>query len=138
MSEDLEFRDCAGCVCAGLRRASRVMNRHFARHLRPTGIRGTQFSMLAVLLQGGPMPLSRVARRLSVERTTLTRNLRPLIAKGWVTVDEGDDRRIHTVTITEAGRAQARKALPAWRAAQASARSKLAELRLDAVLKVIQ
>ena len=133
--EDLRaFAPCAGCMSFALRRAARAMSQHYAKHLRPTGLRGTQFTMLATLVTAGPMPINRMARRLGLERTTLTRNLRPLEAKGWIVVKEDDDRRVHMVSVTEKGRAMARAALPAWHKAQATARAKLKEMRLDALL----
>ncbi|MGE5148433.1 MAG: MarR family winged helix-turn-helix transcriptional regulator [Candidatus Eiseniibacteriota bacterium] len=130
--EDLrDFAPCAGCMSFALRRAARAMSQHYAKHLRPTGLRGTQFTMLATLVTGGPMPISRMARRLGLERTTLTRNLKPLEAKGWIAVTEDEDRRVHVVSVTAKGRAMARKALPAWHKAQETARAKIKELRLD-------
>jgi DNA-binding MarR family transcriptional regulator len=57
---------------------------------------------------------------LGVERTTLTRNLRPLEAKGWVVgASDRADQRVRRVELTAKGRAAAAKALPAWRRAQA-------------------
>ena len=133
--EDLRaFAPCAGCMSFALRRAARTMSQHYAKHLRPTGLRGTQFTMLATLVTAGPMPINRMARRLGLERTTLTRNLKPLEANGWITIAEDEDRRVHMVSVTEKGRAVARAALPAWHKAQATARAKLKEMRLDALL----
>lgn len=117
-------------MCFNLRRAARIMTRHYERYLRPVVLRATQFTLLAVLAQAGPMPVHRLATALGLERTTLTRNLRPLESQGWLTVEERDDRRVHMVEITEAGREVARGALPAWREAHARAGAVLAKLRL--------
>ena len=125
-----EFRDCAGCVCAGLRRATRAVTRHYQKHLRPTGLVGTQFSTLVVLARMGPISVSRLAARLGVERTTLTRNLKPLERKALIAIGGDADGRVRFVAITPKGVAAARKALPAWRKAQATVRPKLRELRL--------
>jgi DNA-binding MarR family transcriptional regulator len=78
----------------------------------------TQFTLLTVLSLGGPLPLSRVAERLGMERTTLTRNLRPLVSGGLITVEGGADRRVRTLAITEKGHRAAVAALPYWRKAQ--------------------
>jgi DNA-binding MarR family transcriptional regulator len=134
MDDQNEFRDCAGCVCAGIRRAARAVTQHYNRRMRTTGLRGTQFSVLSVLIRRGPMPVTRLAGHLGLERTTLTRNLRPMAAKGWIAIEDSDDRRVRTVAITEAGRAMARAALPAWREAQATVGPKLKELRLAELL----
>jgi DNA-binding MarR family transcriptional regulator len=116
-----EFAECKGCICFGLRRAARRMTQHYRRVLRPSGLMGTQFSLLVSLAQAGPLPMTQLAARLGLERTSLTRNLKPLEAKGWVSIDEDDDRRVRVVRITPAGRAKARAALPLWRKAQATA-----------------
>ncbi len=125
-----QFRDCAGCVCAGIRRAARVVTRHYQRHMRGTGLRGTQFPILVALINDGPLPVGRLAKRLGVERTTLTRNLAPLVKKQWIRISSEEDGRVHFITITAKGRNMAQAALPAWRAAQASVGPKLKELRL--------
>ena len=131
-TDGAEFRECRDCVCAAVRRAARSITQHYDRHLRPAGLRVSQFSVLAMLAQTGPLPMSQLAKRLGLERTTLTRNLRPLQAKRWIAVSEETDRRVHSVEITPKGRAAARAALPAWRKAQATAPEKLGELRLAA------
>jgi DNA-binding MarR family transcriptional regulator len=80
------------------------------------------------------MPINRLASRLGLDRTTLTRNLQPIEANGWVSVAEDDDRRVRTVAITARGRTAVRGALPAWRQAQATAGAKLAALDLRGLL----
>ena len=128
------LRECGNCYCFGLRRAARIVTQHYDRHLRQAGLRATQFTVLATLAQTGPMPLNRLARRLGLERTTLTRNLRPLEAKGWLTVTVEEDRRVHSVAITSAGEKAANDALPLWRKAQSSAPAIISELQLDQLL----
>lgn len=115
-----ELRECASCTCFAVRRAARVITQHYDRHLRPTGLGATQFTLLTVLALAGPLPLSRAATRLGTERTTLTRNLRPLVARGLVTKEPGEDRRVQILAITPKGIAAARAALPRWREAQRS------------------
>jgi DNA-binding MarR family transcriptional regulator len=121
-------------VCFGLRRAARIVTQHFDRHLRPVGLRATQFTLLVVLARAGPMPMNRLASRLGMERTTLTRNLRPLEAKQWVRVVEDQDRRVRTVSITPAGEEAASQALDQWRKAQESVAPLLADVQLGALL----
>jgi DNA-binding MarR family transcriptional regulator len=116
------FLDCRSCVCSALRRAGRAMTRHYQACFAGQGMRATQFTVLAALDQTGPVTISRLAALLGLERTTLTRNLRPLESKGWVrTLAEAKDQRTREVELTPKGRAAAVSALPAWRRAQASA-----------------
>jgi DNA-binding MarR family transcriptional regulator len=118
---DGEFQDCRTCHCYALRRAARLVTQHYDRLLRPSGLRTTQFTLLVTLAEAGPMPMTRLAGRLGLERTSLTRNLKPLEARGWVVVEADADRRVRTVAVTPSGRGKARAALPLWRKAQAGA-----------------
>lgn len=115
-----DLRECASCSCFAVRRAARVITQLYDRQLRPTGLRATQFTLLTVLALAGPLPLSLAADRLGTERTTLTRNLRSLIARGLVTAEPGEDRRVQMLAVTPKGIAAARAALPRWREAQRS------------------
>jgi DNA-binding MarR family transcriptional regulator len=62
--------------------------------------------------------MTELADLLDLERTTLTRNVAPLAAHGWVEVIGGADLRSRDVRITPAGRAARGAAIPHWRAAQ--------------------
>jgi DNA-binding MarR family transcriptional regulator len=116
---DPAFLACRGCVCAALRRASRAVTRHYERAFRGSGLRGTQFSLLAVLTQTGPLPVSSLAKQTGLERTTLTRNLGLLESKGFVRVRGTEaDQRVRRVEMTAVGRRAAEKGLVAWRKAQ--------------------
>ena len=120
-----DLTECAACACFAVRRAARVITQHYDRALRQSGLRATQFTLLTMLALGGPLPLSRVADRLGMERTTLTRNLKPLLAGGLISIDQGDDRRVRTISITPKGRDAAVSALPYWRGAQRAVASQL-------------
>ncbi len=130
-SPDPDFLACRNCPCAALRRASRAVTQHYERHFRGSGLRGTQFTLLAVLTQTGPMPVSGLASEAGLERTTLTRNLRLLQARGFVRVQSTDvDQRVRRVELTRAGRAAAARGLPVWRKAQQSVGPILRRFRL--------
>ena len=121
---ETDFRECSGCLCFAARRAARAITQLYDRHLRPSGLRSTQFTLLAYLLSHGPTPLLESAEFLGVERTTLTRNLRPLHASKLLAIDTGKDRRIKMISITAEGRRAAMSALPLWRMAQTEARQR--------------
>lgn len=107
------------CVCLGLQRAARNVARRYDEAFRPLGLSSGQFAILSVI-GGGPMPLTEAAHLLGQERTTLTRNLRPLEAFGLVeTLAHETDSRVRLLTLTRKGRAQWEAAIPQWRRAQA-------------------
>ena len=112
------------------------MTRHYERALRRRGLQATQFSLLALLTQTGPPTVSELATKLGIERTTLTRNLRPLEAKRFLhTMTTETDQRVRRVELTPAGRAAAAKALPAWQQAHASVAPVLRRWKLENLLK---
>ncbi len=107
------------CVSFNLRRASRAVTALYNERLASSGIRTTQLPILVALDQGGPMPLTRLARLLEMDRTTLTRNWRPLERQGFTAESPGADRRSRLLTITEKGRRTLGRALALWEEAQA-------------------
>jgi DNA-binding MarR family transcriptional regulator len=120
-SEEVDFVACRQCVCTAARRQSRELTRAFEKAMRGSGVRGTQFTLLATLVQTGPIPTTRLADFQGLERTTLTRNLGLLVRDGLVRIDEGEDRRVRKVAITPAGEEAARRAYPFWKKAQDAA-----------------
>jgi DNA-binding MarR family transcriptional regulator len=119
--EEIDFVACRQCVCTAARRRSRELTRAFEKAMRGSGVRGTQFTLLATLVQTGPIPTTRLANLQGLERTTLTRNLGLLVRDGFVRIDEGEDRRVRKVAIMPAGEEAARRAFPFWKKAQDAA-----------------
>lgn len=106
------------CACFNLRRAARLVTQRFDRHLRQSGLKTNQFTILMASYDQDGILLTRMAGILGMERTTLTRNLAPLERLGLITTEPGDDRRERRIRITEAGIELMEKALPLWREAQ--------------------
>jgi DNA-binding MarR family transcriptional regulator len=106
-----------GCTCARLRKLARRITRIYDAHLAGSGIKVTQFSLLANVARG-ELPLGELALSTEMERTTLSRNLTPLARQGWVRIVAGDDPRSRLVSITAAGRKKLATTLPLWRRAQ--------------------
>lgn len=123
-----DFSPCRQCACSAARRASRAITHHYDAALRGSGLRNTQFTTLATLAQTGPMPMTRLAAFLGLERTTLTRNLKPLLRDGLVEMREEKDGRVRRIAIASKGEAAARNAFPLWKKAQDSAKKVIATL----------
>jgi DNA-binding MarR family transcriptional regulator len=121
------------CTCSALRRATRAVSAHYEAQFRGSGLRGTQFTILSVLAQAGPLPMTRLADLLGVERTTLTRNLTVLARSGLVAWTGEADGRVHKALLTKAGDAMLHKCLPHWVAAEASVGKVLKKFRLPQV-----
>lgn len=94
------------------------MTRLYDQEMRRVGLRTTQYALLAWLGVAGEARQRDLVALTFLDETTLTRNLRPLIAAGWVAVAGGKDRREKLLRLTAAGAAKVKKARPAWSRAQ--------------------
>ena len=108
------------CNCLAFRQAARHVSQFYDRFLAPTGLRTTQFSILAKLRRLGPLTINALAEDLVMDRTTLGRNILPLEREGLVAVVRSSvDRRSKELHLTEAGLARLRLAVKEWARAQA-------------------
>jgi DNA-binding MarR family transcriptional regulator len=129
-----EIKSCAECACFNLRKAARVITQLYDRLMQPEGLRGTQFSILVVLSLTGPQAVTELSEHLVMDRTTLTRNLRPLERQGIIKLTRGKDRRIRTVSLTSKGSKKLAKAFPLWERAQSRVIRKLGRKRFDSFI----
>lgn len=106
-----------GCLCLALRRTARVVTQHFDAALRPFGVRATQIPILTAAA-AGPVPLASLAAALDMERTTLLRNVRPLVRQGLIEVRREPGGRRDVVHGTAAGLDALARLYPAWRGVQ--------------------
>ncbi|QDV32890.1 MarR family winged helix-turn-helix transcriptional regulator [Tautonia plasticadhaerens] len=125
------------CMCGVLRQASRAVTRVYDDELRGAGLRATQYTLLRLLERSGEVRQRDLGGLASIDETTLTRNLRPLMQAGWVSARAGEDRREKLVAITEAGRAKVGQAGSAWQRAQDRLRGALPEETWDLVLRAL-
>ncbi|MEA1652600.1 MarR family transcriptional regulator [Nitrospirillum sp. BR 11164] len=120
MSFEQQRDGVAHCNCGALRRAARRATNFYDAKLAPTGLRLTQFSMLALVYEAaGALTVNEMAARLDLDRTTTGKNLRPLERDGLIQVAPcPTDRRSHQITLTDAGRERLRAGTALWREAQ--------------------
>ena len=107
-----------GCLNFQLRRTSRLLGRYYDDALRPIGLRITQFNILAVLAQMGPITITALAEVLGLERSALARNLKPITRKRFVILSIGSDKRTRIVKLAYGGNLKLDEALPKWDYAQ--------------------
>jgi DNA-binding MarR family transcriptional regulator len=124
------------CVCATLRRAARALTQAYEKALRPTGLRGTQFTVLQALSLAGEVSQGRLGEILGIDSTTLTRTLKIMSREGWIAERQGEDRRERWIQLTPAGEERFRSVVPAWEMAQANLRVRLGEHGWEEVMRV--
>ncbi len=113
------------CTVYRLRMAARRATRLYDRHLAPCGLGIAQFGLLQTLSMTGGGTVTSVAASLDMDRTTMTRNLTPLVRAGFIELRAGADKRSRDVSLTAAGKLKLKEALPLWRAAQAAVRASM-------------
>ncbi|HZS59967.1 MAG TPA: MarR family transcriptional regulator [Gemmatimonadaceae bacterium] len=118
MSASRLEHDVTACVCNKTRMAARVVTRIYDEALKPIRLRATQFALLVALGADGAMSIAALAKLMAMDRSTLTRNLRPLESEGLVARGDEGWRRSKGVQITAKGRARLRQGMPLWQSAQ--------------------
>jgi DNA-binding MarR family transcriptional regulator len=106
------------CACFNFRKASRAVTQFFDGVLQPSGLRSTQFVMLVAIGAEGRPTLPELARALTVDRSTLTRNLQPLERDGLLRVSGGKGERASVVRLTPKGERLLAHTVPLWEKAQ--------------------
>ena len=123
------------CACLSLRKAARAATQLYDHLLESSGVRATQFTLL-VLLASVPSgkTLTEMAASLVMDRTTLTRNLKPLEKMGLISVATPLDKRSRAFALTDKGWETLEIGYPLWEKAQNMLGDSLGSEQFDSVL----
>lgn len=142
MTELAELTGTDLCYCLASRRSARYLTRLYERHLAPSGMTSSQFSILSMLEHRPHMTVTELAGAMEMERTTLVRSIKPMKEVGWIA--EGGEKlgRAVLLDITQAGRRKLKQGRPMWEAAQLEFEQKVgkeaaAQLRSMAILSLV-
>jgi DNA-binding MarR family transcriptional regulator len=119
------------CTCFRLRRAARQVSQIYDHELAAAGVSLNEYSILRHAERGGPRLLGELADSLGMERTTLTRNLKPLLEAGWLKETRGEDARQRLISVTASGRERIANAKPHWLRAQRRIEASYGTARTD-------
>lgn len=107
------------CNCFHTRKAARHLTQVYDAMLAPSGLRSTQYMIMAVLYERDGLSVNELADILVIERTAMGKNLKPLERDGLIAVNVSDeDRRSRTITLTKKGSKVLEQAYPLWKNAQ--------------------
>lgn len=106
------------CYCIALRRAANVITEYYDREMATVGISAGQYSILLNLWRMDTASTSELAEKVSLDRSTLVRNLKPLMAQGLIVDFAKAGERNRRLRVSDQGMACLEKALPVWEAAQ--------------------
>ena len=124
------------CMCASFRRVSRVLTQHYENGLRPLGLRATQFTLLQALSLAGEVSQGTLGEILAIDSTTLTRTLGIMGHQGWIASRSGEDHRERLLSLSKAGRAEYKRALPHWEKVQQELRARFGNKRWNELLNL--
>jgi DNA-binding MarR family transcriptional regulator len=111
----------ASCLATRIRQLSRVITRVYDDAMRPLGITTSQFTLLTQLAQEDGIAAVEIGYSLDIEKSTLSRNLKRLLALGLITMDPPAGRRGRGLHLTLKGQAVIKDAYPVWQSAQQKA-----------------
>lgn len=122
------------CTLFAVRSVSRAVTQLYEEALAPAGLKATQLSILVATAARRGWTMSGLAEVLNMDRTTLTRNTRPLQRKGLLQIGAGRDQRSSSVEITERGHAALHRAYPLWRRTQRRLIARLGKRRWQSLI----
>lgn len=126
-----------GCTNLKLRQITRRFTQHYDLELAKTGLKTTQYSLLSHVVKLGPLRAVELANVMRMSASTLSRNLQPLVANGWIEVNAGTDARSRLIRVTEAGHSKRTEAQRKWRIAQEEINATLGLERVQALHALI-
>jgi DNA-binding MarR family transcriptional regulator len=121
MNHDTGLIDQIACECllSRARQLDRVLTGIYDAELRPFGLKASQLNLLVLVAKAGPIRRIEIGKRLHLDPSTLTRNLKIMLTNGWIQeIADGEDGRGLPVQITLQGRDLLNQIGPSWRKAQ--------------------
>jgi len=126
------------CIVARLRILTREVTNIYDKALRPLGIKISQANLLTAVAKLGPVSPTRIGKLLHIEKSTMSRNIERMRARGWLRVVPGEDERSNLVSVTAKGRRLLEKMLPAWQQAQEETESLLEQRAITAIHRAVE
>ncbi|MBE7941075.1 MULTISPECIES: MarR family winged helix-turn-helix transcriptional regulator [Ramlibacter] len=126
-----------GCTNLKLRQLGRIVTRHYDQHVGQVGLKNTQYALLSYVVKLGPIRPGDLARQMQMDASTLTRNLQPMVAQGWVRIGEGPDARSRLVEATPEGVRKRAEGQQAWKTAQNALNQRLGVERVVALHEML-
>lgn len=122
------------CACFNVRKSARVLTKHYDDALHSLKLKPTQFTILAVLSSVDAITVTDLADYMILDRTTLSRNLRPLEKQGMINSNTGEDRRTRLISLSKKGLHKLEKAIPLWKQAQKEVSKYMGDNRFEQFL----
>ena len=118
---DIAEATATSCLATRVRQLSRIITRVYDDAMRPLGITASQYTLLAQLASRDGITAVEIGYDLDIEKSTLSRNLKRLLALGHIVMDPPAGRRGRGLHLTPKGQVVLKDAYPIWQGAQGRA-----------------
>jgi DNA-binding MarR family transcriptional regulator len=136
-AQTIADRIASECVMTHWRMTNRVLTAIYDEELRPFALKSSQLGLLVAVTIAGPVRRTDLGRYLSLDPSTLTRNLQVMLKHGWIAeVPDGLDQRGAPLEATAKGRKLLENIAPAWQRAQARAKKMLGNNGAELVFSI--
>jgi len=125
------------CVNQNLKKLSRSVGVIYDRKLAKNSINVNQFAILSYIFYYENITLGKLALRLSMDRTTLSKNLKPLLRENYITIISADDKRMKILCLTEYGTNTLENSLDLWAEAQKDIYRKYGKKKIHTLLSIL-
>ena len=125
------------CLAVRVRVLNRAITRTYDDALRPHGTTTGQLNVLTSIATRQPVPAGELARLLSMEISTLSRNARLLQQDGLIQIEQAERGNGRVLSLTDAGAEKLAKLRPAWRDAQRHAHELLGNAASEAIKQLV-
>ncbi|MDH5717949.1 MAG: MarR family winged helix-turn-helix transcriptional regulator [Spirochaetia bacterium] len=125
------------CVNQNLKKISRTIELMYNRKLKIQDITNNQFSILCYIAYYDKITMGLLANKLFMDRTTLSKNLKPLLRKKYIIVTSTDDRRKKNLNLTNKGTVVINKSIHLWVRAQNEIYKKYGKKEIHNLLKIL-
>lgn len=115
------------CLCTRARRAAQRMTDYYDEALQPSGISVNQYALLINIARLGECGTGELAQKLKLEKSTLVRTLKPLLAANLIADDSAAGSRKRRMRLTPEGESVLQKAIPLWQRVQNELKDRLGE-----------
>jgi MarR family transcriptional regulator, organic hydroperoxide resistance regulator len=131
----MDNRPSSPCLCAILRKATRVITKRYDEFLYPLGLKITQYSMLMNITRNRGITTTELSKVMLMDQTTVTRNLQLLEKKDYILfLEEGKDLRSKQIQISQKGQKMIDQAKPLWEKAQREIKDELGDQIFKAII----
>jgi DNA-binding MarR family transcriptional regulator len=121
------------CLAVRVRMLNRTITAIYDQALRPLGLTAGQLNILVIIARRSPIAPGGIARRLNMEKSTVSRNIQRMRKNGWLTVTPTESGHTQELALSRQGQALLEKSLPAWKSAQDQTRTLLGPRGTDSI-----